>query len=198
MPYILHLKSKNPLNSCNDTGDIHDAFQRLKLTNQISQVKRECKKMNFQKINRSFWIFYLDADREIELLNNFGKWTYFYDASQESADFAEMICEKIVRDGVAISAKHSNEDYGGIHGFGVCYFYCNGSDIDARKKILRFMLDNNMIRKTNAGELMDISFEYDIQTGDAERDHQGETKIQLSHFVNLKTGEWLDEIILPT
>ena len=154
--------------------------------------------MRFQKVNSPAWVFYLDTDREPELANNCGKWMYFFDSSRESASFVEKICEQIVRDGAAIESKHSNRDAVRIQGSGVCCFYCNGHNIEAHKKIIRFLLDNNMVRITKSGKLTNISFKYDEQTRDNEYGAEFKPKIQLSHFVNLKTGEWLDNITLPT
>lgn len=154
--------------------------------------------MNFQKINSPAWIYYVDIDKEPELQVDCGKWMYFFDSSRESMDFAEFICEKIVKIGVAIESKHSNRDYVRIQGTGVCCFYCNGHDIEAHKKIIRFLLDNNMIRITKSGKLTNISYKYDEQTRGNEYGAEFKPKIQLSHFVNLKTGEWLDNITLPT
>lgn len=153
--------------------------------------------MNFQKINSPAWIYYVDIDREPELQFNCGKWMYFFDSSRKSLDFVESICEKIVKIGVAIESKHSNRDYVCIQGTGVCCFYCNGSDIEAHKKILRFLLNNNMIRRTKSGKLTNISFKYDEQTGEGQYGSEFKAKIQLSHFVNLTTGEWLPNIVLP-
>ncbi len=154
--------------------------------------------MNFQRINRPAWVFYLDVDREIELSNNCGKWMYFFDSSSESASFVERICEQIVKDGVAIESKHSSRDATQIQGSGVCCFYCDGSNIEAHKKIIKFLLENNMIKRTKSGKLTNVSFKYDEQTRNKQYGDEFKPKIQLSHFINLKTGEWLDNITLPT
>ncbi|MBQ8626119.1 MAG: hypothetical protein IJ419_08160 [Agathobacter sp.] len=154
--------------------------------------------MNFQRVNSPAWVFYLDADRESELANNCGKWMYFFDSSRESASFVERICEQIVKDGVAIEAKHSSRDAVQIQGSGVCCFYCDGSNIEAHKKIIKFLLENNMIKRTKSGKLTNISFKYDEQTRNKQYGDEFKSKIQLSNFVNLTTGEWLDNITLTT
>ena len=53
------------------------------------------------------------------------------------------------------------------------------------------MLDNDLIKRTKAGKLYNISFKYDSQTlanqyGD---DFKGELKLE--NFVDLFTGEWI-------
>lgn len=58
--------------------------------------------------------------------------------------------------------------------------------------MLRYMLDNRLIRKTKSGKLYKISFKYDSQT------HAGKYKgsgfageIKLADFVDLETGEFV-------
>ena len=47
---------------------------------------------------------------------------------------------------------------------GVCCLYLNGNDREGHKRVLRYMLDNGLIRKTKSGKLYNISFKYDSQT----------------------------------
>lgn len=47
---------------------------------------------------------------------------------------------------------------------GVCSLYLNGNDRESHKRVLRYMLDNGLIRKTKSGKPYNISFKYDSQT----------------------------------
>ena len=42
--------------------------------------------------------------------------------------------------------------------------YINGNDGEGHIRVLRFLLENGLIRKTKSGKLYDISFKYDLQT----------------------------------
>jgi dipeptidyl aminopeptidase/acylaminoacyl peptidase len=42
--------------------------------------------------------------------------------------------------------------------------YLNGNDKEGHTRVLRYMLDNGLIRKTKSGKLYYISFKYDSQT----------------------------------
>jgi hypothetical protein len=58
-------------------------------------------------------------------------------------------------------------------------------------KVIKFMLDNNLIRKTNSGRLYDESFKFDNQTRAGEYGAGFNATIKLSEFLNLYTGEWI-------
>lgn len=75
---------------------------------------------------------------------------------------------------------------------GVCCFYLNGNDREGHKKILSYMLDNGLVRKTKSGKLYNISFKYDTETYAGKYKGSGFSgKIKLADFVNLETGEFI-------
>jgi hypothetical protein len=152
--------------------------------------------MNFKKLDIVNWTFYLDVDRHDKLkTNKCGKWMYFFDDSEKGIAFAKSICEKAVKSGVVIEAKHTHELFVPImNNSGVCCFYCDGSNVEAHKKIISFFLENGMIRRTKTGKLYNISFKYDSQTHDGKYGEEFKSCINLKDFVNLETGEWLPEI----
>ena len=53
------------------------------------------------------------------------------------------------------------------------------------------MMDNNLIRKTKAGKLYNISFKYDNQTRAGEYGTAFTGEIKLEHFVDLQTGKFI-------
>ncbi|MBC3514725.1 hypothetical protein [Ruminococcus bicirculans (ex Wegman et al. 2014)] len=73
---------------------------------------------------------------------------------------------------------------------GVICFYLNGDDIANHKRVLQFMMDNDLIRKTKAGKYYNISFKFDDQTRAGEYGSNFEGKIKLETFIDLTTGKW--------
>ena len=53
-----------------------------------------------------------------------------------------------------------------------------------------FMLENNLIQKTKAGKLFNISFKLDDQTRAGEYGADFKSEIKLADFIDLYTGEW--------
>lgn len=74
----------------------------------------------------------------------------------------------------------------------LCCFYLNGNDREGHKKVLRYMLNNGLIRKTKSGRLYNISFKYDSQTYAGKYKGSGFTgEIKLADFVDLETGKFV-------
>lgn len=122
------------------------------------------------------WVYY-SVDNFVAFDNdNFGKWMFFFD----NVTYAEQICRLAVQSGVCKRAKHAN-DAGGI-----CGFYTNADDIATHETILRFMLSNNLIRKTKSGKYFDISFKYEEENPD----NTARTPLKLSDFVDLESGQF--------
>lgn len=119
--------------------------------------------MSVEKIEMGGWVFYLDTEKEPTLHTPYvGKWMYFFD--KNGADFADRICKEAVESGAVAEAKHTNNEMLALVSTGVCCFYCNGIDKEAHKKIIAFMLKNEMIQRTKTGRLYNISFKLDAQT----------------------------------
>ena len=76
---------------------------------------------------------------------------------------------------------------------GVICFYLNGDDIENHKRVIRFMMDNGLIRKTKTGRYYNNSFKFDDQTRAGEYGADFEGKIKLNEFIDLKTGRWIRE-----
>ena len=74
---------------------------------------------------------------------------------------------------------------------GVICFYLNGDDIENHHRVIRFMIDNKLIRKTKTGRLYNISFKFDDQTRSGEYGADFKGEIKLAQFIDLNTGEWL-------
>lgn len=75
---------------------------------------------------------------------------------------------------------------------GVCCLYLNDNDREGHTRVLRYMLDNGLIRKTKSGKPYNISFKYDSQTYAGKYKGSGFTEeIKLADFVDLETGEFV-------
>ena len=97
-----------------------------------------------------------------------------------------------VLDGVVVEAKYSNPETLIAAGSkqGVCCFYLNGNDRESHKRVLSYMLENGLIRKTKTGKLYNISFKFDTETYAGKYKGSGFSgKIKLADFVDLETGE---------
>ena len=117
-----------------------------------------------------------------------GKWMYFF----TDQDFAISMCEKAIEEGACYECKCSDlEKHSKKDGSGVICFYLNGDDIDNHKRIITFMLKNDLIKRTKSGRLYNASFKFDDQTMDGEYGSDFKAKIKLEQFVDLDTGEWI-------
>lgn len=99
-----------------------------------------------------------------------------------------------VFDGVVVEAKYSNPETLIAAGSkqGVCCFYLNGNDRESHKRVLSYMLENGLIRKTKTGKLYIISFKFDSETYAGKYKGSGFCgKIKLADFVDLETGEFI-------
>lgn len=116
--------------------------------------------------------------------HNSGKWMYFFQDKQ-GRTFANEMCDLAVGQGIVQEAKASAKDEG------VACFYIDGTDIAAHQRVIQFFLDHDMIRRTKAGKLYNISFKFDQQTRGGQYGTDFAAQIKLDQFVNLETGEML-------
>lgn len=132
------------------------------------------------------WVIYYNKDYQYNEGYEFdakkaGKWMYFF----QDKEYAAQICKKAIEENIIQECKHNNSEQG------VVCFYLNYEDIATHKKVITYFLENNLIRKTKAGRLYNISFKLDNQTRAGEYGADYSSEIKLSNFMNLDTGEWL-------
>lgn len=137
-----------------------------------------------------YWIYYIDVSRVPEHdSRRSGKWMYM------TADLerAEELVREAVTVGAVIEAKCSTEAQMALSRkrVGVCCFYLNGDDDEAHRRVIKFMLDHNLVRRTKGGKLWNISFKFDDQTRAGEYGEGFQAKICLADFVDLETGEFI-------
>lgn len=125
------------------------------------------------------WVYYSHCKEQY--LRKSGKWMYFF----HNKAFAARICEEVVGKNICIQAKYSNAEKG------VCCFYLNSDDMDGHKRLLSYFLEHDLIQKTKAGRLYNISFKLDSQTRAGLYGKDFQAAIKLDQFVNLNTGEFI-------
>lgn len=138
------------------------------------------------------WVFYINEPTGFN--DKVGKWMCFF--NPDNVEFIEGICKKAIEENVVKECKHTNPISVGLNPFGgantaVACFYINGDDNDAHKRVLKFFIDNNLIRRTKTGKLYNISFKYDSQTHDGQYGAEFESNIKLANFVDPETGEFI-------
>ena len=132
-------------------------------------------------IERGPWIYYLSEEYKGLDSHKCGKWMYFF----ENKQFVSNICKKAIQNNIVVESKHSNAETG------VSCFYINWDDICAHKKVLEFFLSKNLIKRTKAGKLYNISFKFDYQTRAGNYGDSFNPEIKLDQFIDLYTGEWI-------
>ena len=106
----------------------------------------------------------------------------------------DHIAGTAVLDGVVIEVKYSSPETAIEAGSkqDVYCFCLNGNDRKGHKRILSYMLDNGLVRRTKSGKLYNISFKFDSETYAGKYKGSGFSgKIKLADFVDLETGEFI-------
>ncbi len=134
------------------------------------------------------WCWFLSGKEKILVPDKCGKWMYFFD----DQEFAQKICQKAIDEGACYECKCTDMELMG-QPTGVICFYLNGDDIENHKRVIQFMIANDLIRKTKTGRYYNNSFKFDDQTRAGEYGADFEGKIKLEQFIDLQTGEWIYE-----
>lgn len=111
---------------------------------------------------------------------------YFFNDQKLAMD----ICEKAIAENVCYECKCTDMELTGSE-TGVICFYLNGDDTENHRRVIRFMMDNNLIQKTKTGRFYNISFKFDDQTRAGQYGADFNGTIKLAQFVDLNTGEWI-------
>ena len=107
------------------------------------------------------WVYYIDTERVNELdPKRCGKWMYM----TADLEHAEKLVREAVVTGAVIEAKRSTAAHMALSrsGTGVCCFYLNGDDAKAHHRAIEFFAwGHNLVRRTKAGRLYNVSFKFD-------------------------------------
>ena len=134
------------------------------------------------------WFWFLSGKEQVLDREKCGKWMYFFD----NQTFAQEMCQKAIDEKVCYECKCTDMELT-VEKTGVICFYLNGDDIENHKRVIQFMIANNLIKKTKMGRLYNMSFKFDNQTRAGEYGADFEGKIKLEQFIDLQTGEWIYE-----
>ncbi len=126
------------------------------------------------------WEFFLSNPHPLYDDTKVGKWLYCSDDPERCRE----IVSKAVKTGVVKEAKYS------FPNGGVCCFYLHIDDLEGHKRVINFFLDNDMIKRTKAGKLYNISFKLDSQTRNCEYGHEFHSELKLEQLMDLSTGKW--------
>lgn len=132
------------------------------------------------------WCWYLTDKSKLLEKHKCGKWMHFF----SNQTFAMSMCEKAITENVCYECKCTDMELTGLE-TGVICFYLNGDDTQNHRKVIKFMMDNGLIRKTKTGRLYNISFKFDDQTRAGTYGTDFDGTIKLADFIDLNTGEWL-------
>ena len=152
--------------------------------------------MNLRITNSPAWTMLENKDRKnpYEFLfpeGNCGSWRYEFDDTYGNLTAAQNNCKKAVLSCIVEEARYSNADALSMNNrmmgkaIGWCCLYCHTNDTDAHKRILIFMIENNLIPKDQFGNLVNIEFQRDWCTPPSTKPKA----ISLSDFIDLKTGK---------
>ena len=143
-------------------------------------------------VRKGGWFWYLSKDKDKLEPDKCGKWMYFFEESEQ--DFAKEICQTAIDKNICFECKCTDiETRKSITGenTGVICFYQNGDDTDNHKRIIEFMIENNLIKKTKTGKFYNISFKFNNQTLTGEYGTDFEGKLKLENFIDLYNGKWI-------
>lgn len=135
------------------------------------------------------WCWYLSGQENKLEQHKCGKWMYFFDNQK----VAQEICESAIKTGACYLCKCTDME-AAMEVTGVICFYLNGDDIENHYRVIDFMIQHNMIRKTKTGRYFNNSFKFDDQTRAGEYGADFEGKIKLKDFINLETGEHIRKV----
>lgn len=142
-----------------------------------------------QRVERSGgWYWYLTDNAKLLERYKCGKWMYFF----TDQEYAMSLCDKVISKNICYECKCTDMAFRDAKD-GVICFYVNSNDMERHRRVIQFMLDNNLIKKTKNGRLHNISFKFNEQTYTGQYGTDFNGLIKLADFLDLDTGEWLDK-----
>lgn len=125
------------------------------------------------------WVRYTtDNTWKLSGIRDCGKWTVFYN----NKDTAKQLIETALETNITTHAKHTKGSQG------VICFYTSGTDANHHRKVINFLIDNQLLRITNNLEYADSSFKFNGQSWSKEYGNPFKDLVRLSHFIDLETG----------
>ena len=147
--------------------------------------------MDVEIVQAGGWVYYVGPGSFHEDGDGVGKWMFFFGSDVEHPS---DLCQKAVESGVVNTAKHTDAIRAAMRGSGVACFYLNIDDMNGHKRVIEFFLEHDLIRRTKAGRLYNISFKLDDQTKSGKYGNDFKSKLTLDQLVDLNTGEWIADV----
>lgn len=165
--------NKNPLD-----GMSEEEIENLAKLYKIKKENPECKIFGG-------WVWYVNEDKaKLFDKKKCGKWMIF------SSDifFLNKLCKETVGKDIVWEAKVAAGPRGKEY---VSCFYLHIDDNETHRKLIKYFLDNDAIGKTKSGKYRNIAFKLNEQTRNGEYGDGFIAKLNLDHFIDLNTGEFL-------
>ncbi|PGX01696.1 hypothetical protein COE40_19200 [Bacillus cereus] len=135
------------------------------------------------------WCWYgTDTFKETD---NVGKFMTFV-KDDISNELQELIL-KAIKQGATTLIKHTDPRTINFNPFvkdgSLAIIWYSTDEEKALKGLAKFLIDNDLVRKTKAGKYFNISFKYDDQTRNGEYGEQFKASISLKDLMDLDTGK---------
>lgn len=122
-------------------------------------------------------VYYVAKDYG-DVLNTCGRWEFVFTEYYET----QQLCTKAVEKELAEMASHTSKLRYLMNGCGTVCFYVKPNDIRAQRKLLKFLIRNNVIPRDEHGMLKNIPFIFE-QRGSS--DYKSVKEYRLSDFIKL-------------
>ena len=147
--------------------------------------------MKNYKVDYEDWSFYVNWKNYEKLSKDrCGKWIFCFAGTKENISFIKAICEFAVENNISIMVKHTREYISLLQGYGMCCFYCNDDDTEIHRKILSYLIKNNLIFRRKNGYLYNIPFKYEEQSDNNEYGRDFVALLSINDFIDLETEKW--------
>ena len=173
-------------------GSVSEKYKQAHFC-KYKNIKIKPMSENIIRSENETWIFYNRKDiqdkRNKTDISNLGKWMYFFEYSDIELKRCERLCEKALSKGVTNSLKISKKN--ALYPKGVLILRCDNEDNETHKKIIKFMIENNLIPKTRNGRYYNISFKTNEQTIYKEYGNVFKPILKLENFIDLNNGKFI-------
>lgn len=122
-------------------------------------------------------VYYVAKDYG-DVLNTCGKWEFEFTEYYET----QQLCTKAVEKELAEMACHTSKLRYLMNGCGTVCFYIKPNDIRAQRKLLKFLIHNNIIQRDEHGMLKNIPFIFEKR---GSSDYKSVKEYRLSDFIKL-------------
>lgn len=141
-----------------------------------------------------YCFFYQSED--YKKLDSCGKWIHFF--SKSNYHFVKEVCVRAIKENVVTTTKHSSFEKESLPNplstnkdTGVICFYIDGTSDECHKRVLKYMIKNDLIQRTKTGKLFNIAYKFDSQTLNNEYGDDFIAQTKLDNYVDLETGKLL-------